>query len=269
MVLSAVKKHLKIYALLAKFAAIKTTTYRISFLVEILVEIGYAAALILFFRIVFAHITNLAGWEYYDILFLLGINIISSEVILGGFYIFNLNALPTRIKDGEIDFVLTKPISSLFHLSMGHPYFSSFISIIPGLYLMSFSLNSSGTSINPLDTFFGVLILICGFVIAYSILVMVASLSFVFTNAESLVKAGWFLIQDFKDKPHNIYTGVIGKLLFYVIPVVFMSSIPALTILKGVNYYHVLYATTLAAVFLYLATKVWNRMIRHYTSASS
>lgn len=269
MVLLVINKYIKIYLKLLKFAVIVATNYRASFFVEVLVELLYTLALLLFFRIIYFNLPNIAGWTLEEMLFLFGINIITSEAIVGGAYVFNLNRLPVRIKDGEVDFAFLKPISSLFNLSLGRPYISSFISIIPGFYLIGYSLQFLMSRISLSGVLAGTFVMLCGIVIYYSILVIIASFSFVLINTESLIKAGLWFVEDFKAFPHGIYRRILQPIFFYILPVVFISSIPASTVIKGIETKFILLAPILSLIFLLISIKVWNIMTRFYTSASS
>ena len=181
-----IKKYLKIYAKLFKFSIIRETTYHLSFIISILVELGYIAVLIVFFKVIYANIPTIAGWTYYEMLFMLGLNVISSELLLGLTYIFNLKTLPSEIVDGSLDLKLLKPINPLFHVSFARPFFISLIACLPGVYLMIYSAEFLMSNISLLNLMLGSIIFIAGFIIGYSILVIFSSLSFRFLNATTL-----------------------------------------------------------------------------------
>lgn len=268
MSLLAIKKYPKIYLTLLKYSFIEGTTYHISFLIQLFVEIGYSFALILFFYVIYSNIKEIVGWNYNEILFLLGLSIIADEVLLGAVSIFNLRRLPDKIRTGEIDFTLLKPIHSLFHLSLGKPYFTSFLSVIPGCYLMHYSIKQLGLGIEFFDLISGLFIFICGLIIGYSILVIISSLSFVFINAKPLPKIAEN-IMFYNERPHQVYRGFLKLIFFYIFPVVFICSIPSSAILRGVEPEYLLLSFILASVFLFGSVKIWNRLIKNYTSASS
>lgn len=140
MVINKLLKYIKIYFKLFKFGFILATAYRASFLIEILVELGYQIGFILFFVGVLMNVKSIGGWTYHEVMFLAGLSIVVSEVTLGAIYVFNLSRLPEKIKNGEIDTILLKPINSLFYLSLGLPYFASFVSCLTGIYVMWISV---------------------------------------------------------------------------------------------------------------------------------
>ncbi len=263
------KKYINIYKIMLKYSLIEETAYATHFITQVVVEVGYALILIVFFQVIYSNVSEIAGWSYYQILFLTGLTIVASELFLGAVHIFNLRALPEKIVNGDVDFVLLKPYSSLFNLSLGHPYPVSFISAIPGLFLMLYALINLGLVPKLSDIVAGGAIFIGGFIIAYSMSVIFASLTFVFINGRSIAKIGDHIVGDYGSFPHTIYRGGVRFLFFFIIPVVFISSVPAATILTGLEVKNLIYAYALSTLFLFIAVKVWNYMIKFYSSASS
>jgi ABC-2 type transport system permease protein len=233
------------------------------------VEIGHCLVTIIFFNVIYGNIKTIATWTYPEVLFLVGLNIVSSEIVYGLSFIPNLKFLPQQIKDGEIDGKLLKPINPLFHLSLLKIYLPSLISSLSGVYVMVYAVFHYALHITPLNLLIGILIFCCGHIIAYAILVSATALTFKYINADTLPNMGGQTILSFKINPHQIYEGGVRVLFTFVIPVVFMSSIPAQTMVKGGGVLYLLLSITLAALFLAVAIKFWNIMIRYYASASS
>jgi ABC-2 type transport system permease protein len=264
-----IRRYAKIYKTMLKYALIKSTQYKANFLLEIGVEIGYQATLILFFSILYGNIKEIAGWTYYEVLFLLGLNIIISEWYLALTQIYNLKELPQKIKDGEIDFILLKPMSSLFNLTLSTPYFTSFIASVAGIYLIVKSVPNLNYTISPMNVLAGLITCISGLIIAYSISVLLTSLAFKFANAERFPQIAQGIIFGYGNNPPEVYQGILKPIFYFLIPVVFIVGIPAETFIREIQWQYVLLSVTLAALFLYVTVRVWNIMIRYYSSASS
>ena len=232
-------------------------------------EFGYQAVLILFMQVIFSNIGAIAGWSYHEILFLTGLNIISSDIIVGAFGVYNLWSLPERIKNGDIDFTLLKPVNSLFSLCLSRPYLTSFISTFTGVILMGYAVNQMQISLSIVNIFTGLILLGIGSIIVFCIMCILGSLSFVFLNASQLPRLPSSMAFQFKIYPHQIYQGIWKFILYFILPVIFMGSIPAETMLKGLKFEYLLLGLALAVVFIYITIKVWNNMIKYYASASS
>jgi ABC-2 type transport system permease protein len=67
----------------------------------------------------------------------------------------------------------------------------------------------------------------------------------------------------------DAYTGVVRAVFFFIIPIVFISSVPAAALTRTIEPGLIMAAPLFAIVLLVLAVKVWNFMIKYYSSASS
>lgn len=269
MAIKTLKKYLRIYRIALKYSVIQSTTYRANFFLELLIEFGYQIGLVVFFYALFGHIADIAGWTYYEVLFLAGINIVYGGLLWGTTFVFGLTRLPEDIKNGNVDIALLKPMHPLFGLTLSKPYFTSLSSTLIGLAVMFYSVGKLGRVIRLQDLFFGMVIFCSGMVIAYSIAVIFSSASFRFLNSSAFEQVGERIIDMYARYPHDIYRSALRTVLFFFIPLVFATSVPSSTILRGVELRYVFWSIGLAFVFLTLAMLVWNRMIRYYSSASS
>lgn len=268
--LKKIARYFKLYLKYLKFDLIFDMNYRVSFLIQIIVEIFYAVVAIVFFNVLYSNVKEIVGWSYWEILFLLGIHSVMIEILISFVFAYNTNNLPERIKDGEIDFTLVKPINSFIALTILQPYATSLFAVAPGLYLIIISLTKIHLKLTILNVAGGIIILLCGFIIAYSVMAMVASLSFVFLNATTLPRVGMNLMTNFSSKPHQIFNNSILRIIFYFfLPSIFVASVPADTLIRGLNINFLILAIILATTFLFSAYWLWNKMIRYYSSASS
>lgn len=252
-----------------KYSFITASTYRFNFLLGLFVEIGYQCTIILFFNVLYGNIKEIAGWNYNEILLLLGIHLDITELFMGTVYIQNLAVLPKKIKDGEIDFALLKPFSSIFMLTAASPIFISFVSLLPGIYLIFTALTHISGSLNPLNIVMATIMFICGFIIEYAIATIITSLAFKYLNAQKLPEISSNVIFSFAKNPQQSYQGIVRIFFTFVIPIVFVSSVPASTLIRPIDWTLISLGIILAIVFAYATLKIWNIMIRNYTSASS
>lgn len=263
-------RYIKLYFKFCRFNFIYITTYRVSFLIEMGVELFYFVALIILFNVLYGNIKSIAGWTYYEMLFLIGIETIMSELFVGLVFANNTNDLPYKIRMGAIDFALLKPLSSLFSLTISSPYLPSLFSCLPGFYLIYVSLTNLHIKIGLLNFAGGMILLAAGFIIGYSVMVIISSLTFLFVNANALPRLGMNAIINFTTRPHQVFRGLILKTIFYfIIPVVFVVSIPSSVFIRSFSLTYVLLGIFISMLFLYFANRVWYKMIKYYSSASS
>ncbi|MDO8609462.1 MAG: ABC-2 family transporter protein [bacterium] len=244
--------------------------YRASFAIEMFVEIGYMIAQIIFFNILYGNLSSISGWTRYEMLFLIGIDMFVGELIIGMIFANNTNTLPEKIRNGDVDFTLLKPVGSLFFLTLSSTYLPSLFTSLIGIYFICIAISHLTIVWSLLNILGFIIIFLCGFIISYSVMVIIASLSFIFINAKPLPRLGMNTMIQFTDKPFQMFDGVFLKIIFFFIfPSVFITSIPVHTIIKGLNYIFLFQAIFLAGIFLFLVNWIWSKMIARYSSASS
>lgn len=264
------KKLFNIFLRYLKMDMMYDLSSRTSFMIMVGVEVFYVVASMIFFNVLYGNIKTLVGWSYYEMLLLVGFDTVMTELLIGFIFANGTNALPKRITTGYVDYFLLKPVPSYFLLNFVQPYFPSLVSTGFGFLLMGIALTHLSIPLSVL-TIVGTLILAgCGFAIGASIMIIVASLAFKFSDAKTLPRIGMNTVIFFSDKPHHMFNNVILKSIFFlIIPAVFLSSIPMYSLTHGVVPSYLISALILAFVFIHMSKKIWDRMIINYTSASS
>ena len=142
---------------------------------------------------------------------------------LGG-NVFNIN---TAVKQGDLDFILLKPVNSQFFISCRYVNSYALISIfILSVLLIKLSYayhNNTFIIINYIYYFFS---LILGMFIFYSLEFIIASLVFWFRNFSY---AGWLAgeLIKYARRPDSIYSKWFRKSLFTIFPMAMISSVPS------------------------------------------
>jgi len=264
-----IKKFFRLYPRLFKFALIWMMEYRVSFVVELIVELAYASWSLLLFSVLYSNVKTLVGWSYDQTLFFLGLNIVVSKLFVTLVWVYGIRTLPERVRNGQIDLVLLKPVNSMLLATVGTPYISSAISALVGVYLMAVSVTRLG-GVELVNLITGMILAMLGLVSMYFVSVLVISLAFLLEGSSFLTGLSNFVL-DYSAYPHGIYNHSIWlKTIFYfILPVIFWVSIPASIVVKEWLWWFVP-GSILSTLWLgFLATSLWQRLSRNYTGASS
>ncbi len=115
----------------------ETMAYRLNLFLMMLINVGWFAVYLGTCGVIFSRVQDLAGWGPYEVLFLAGTwQLIFT--LFTGLFVPNLSNFSWFIKTGEMDFVLCKPVSPLFYLSINRVELgglSSMLSAFPVLLL--------------------------------------------------------------------------------------------------------------------------------------
>jgi ABC-2 type transport system permease protein len=178
----------------------------------------------------------------------------------------NLNRIVKHVQEGTLDFILLKPINSQFWLSTYTLSPWGIPDLGFGLALMGYA--GSQLHLGLIDYLRGLFPLIMGFVSLYSFWFILGATSIWFVKIynvtevlRGLIEAGRF--------PITAYPVAYRIFFTFIIPVVFLTTVPAEAILNRVEWLELLGSGFLAAGFFYASSCFWRFALRFYTSASS
>ena len=180
----------------------------------------------------------------------------------------NLGAIVTHVREGTLDFVLLKPIDSQFWLSLRTLSPAGLPEIGLGLGLLAWGSHQAGVVVS-LPALFAVLVmLIAGGLILYSLWFLIAATSIWFVktwNATEVLRA---LLASGR-YPLSAYPPTLRLLFTFVLPVAFLTTVPAQVLLGEAAVPMLLAGLALALMFFAIARAFWLFALRFYTSASS
>ena len=172
------------------------------------------------------------------------------------------------IRTGEYDFYATKPVNSMFLVSMSKPKIYNLLTLFFVAILSVYCVVKSGMPISLVSIFFFVLFLLVGIILFY------------FINVVSVIPAFWFIrlfsLSDVVNRftqlmryPAGIYPMATKIVLFTIIPVLVVTYFPAWQLFNAPNYLYLLYAVIITLIFGIVANYLWKIGEKHYGSASS
>ncbi len=266
--LHEIKKHLKIYFLFMKFSVMSQMEYRSSFIGNMSMETGYLFVKLSYVVVVYQSGAKINGLSPDEILLFIG-----TFVMLTGFYagLFMINnyALRNKIKDGDLDLIITKPISLQFVATLRQADLTLFsVDVIAGLIMViiAWSRLAIPVTLSTVGGYVGLVIISC--LVSYSLFLMPQILSFWLMNTSSIAEitdSFW----DFNNMPMDIYTGWIKNIGIFLIPIFVVTNFPPLAALNRMPPLYLAWSVVLPLVLFYLVRQLWKRGLRNYSSASS
>jgi ABC-2 type transport system permease protein len=258
-------RYLNLIQIFWKTAIASELEYRLNFVFAALSSLGGLAGSLFSLFLFYGKGYNFQGWRWEEALIVVGI-FTFLEGFSSTFLASNLNRIVKHIQDGTLDFVLLKPISSQFWLSFHSFSVWGVPDLIFGLVIIFYagSLLSVGVGAYLLS----VIPLLSGLVIMYSLWFMLGATSIWFTKIynitevlKGLLAAGRF--------PIGAYPATYRFFFTFIIPVTFLTTVPAETLLGRGDPLWILSGGCLALVLLFLSGRVWRFALKFYTSASS
>jgi len=241
--------------------------FKANFLGGLFVDIVYYGSKFFFFSVIYSYVDALGVFTREDVMIFLIVAFISDTVYMFFFSgnIMNLNRLMIK---GELDYYLLKPISSQFMVSFRKVKSYAFISIFILIILLFNQLQEYSNHISLINYIMFFISFFMGIILWYSIEFMISSSCFWYKNFSV---AGWLSHEFFKFslRPDSIYTGFMRKILFSLVPMTLIASVPTRHLLYGPNIYYFVWQIFISIIFFCMARIVWKRGLKLYESASS
>ncbi len=258
---------LRVFGVYLKINVLNEAAYRVNFYVQLfesLVELGTALAGL---AVVFTYTGDLHGWTPDEMLALVGVYFMAGGVI--GLVIRpSLEQFITAVRDGSLDFTLTKPEDSQLLASVQTVNIWKLIDIVMGAAVLGTALARLGEKIGAGQAAMFGLMALAGVVIIYSFWLMLATLSFWFVRVENIL----VIFQSMYEAgrwPLSLYPNWLRFALTFVVPVAFATTIPAEALTGRLSINTLLGAVALALFLALLSRFVWRLGLRRYSGASA
>jgi ABC-2 type transport system permease protein len=260
-------KYLKIYSIFFKQYLKGLMEYRVDFLIGMFAFMLTQGAGLLFLYIIFQNIDALAGFSVDAILLMYGIGLIPKGI--DHLFFDNLWLLPQRVRQGQVDRYLLRPISPLYVFLVERFQPDAFGEILLGFGLVITTMIRMGSSIVWYEVLAIASFVFIGIFIFTALKLLTSSTSFWLKNSYPLIQITYNL-SDFTKYPILIYPKAIQLLMTFVIPFALVSYYPTIYLLGRISYFEVLtYILLVTGVLSFLALKVWQKGLKHYESTGS
>lgn len=259
--------YLKIWLACARYSVVRTLMFRFDFFLWAMVELFWMGVNVLLIEVIYRHTQNVAGWNKYEMMLLLGTSMLIQRFLMGFFW-SSIFELSRNIRSGHFDFFLAQPGNLMFMATTRKLDLDGLCNSFVAAALIVYSALKLELHPTVAQLALYALMIFCGLVIHYSILVISMSLAFWLTSAQG-VEGGYFTLTEFSRLPREAFKGFVSLLFVWVLPVVVVSNAPARLFLHGFEPRWVSGLFAAAVVWFSAAVWVFHRGLRRYSSASS
>jgi ABC-2 type transport system permease protein len=247
-------------------------SYRASFVVEMVTNIGGTALDVLTVLVMFRATKVIGGFTLPQAILMVSLS--SSAFVLADFTVGNIDQLKTYVRAGTMDAVLVRPLSAMAQLLLMDLPVRKALRLV-----LAFVTLAVGLHVNHISwTLPRVLLLVgaplFGAVFFGAIFVLSASLAFWWVDSGQLGSAFTYGGRDFTAYPVSVYGGWFRAVFAYGLGFGFVAYQPALALLGradplGLPAWAGYVSPLVALVAASLAAVVWRAGIRHYRSTGS
>lgn len=251
----------------ARYSLVRMMMFRGDFLVWTLVELFWMSVNLLMVSVIYSHTDSVAGWSKYEMMLLVGTSMLIQRFLMGFFW-SSIFEMGRNIRSGNFDFFLAQPGNIMFMATTRKIDPDSLLNSVVAISVVAYSAHRLGLHPGAADIALYAVMIFCGLVIHYSMLVLSISMAFWITSAQG-IEGSYFTLSEFSRLPREAFHGIASVVFVWLLPVVIVSNTPARTILHGIDTMMLLGLIVTTAAWFAVAVFVFNRGLRQYSSASS
>jgi len=262
------KKYLLIYGIFLKNGLMAQMEYRVNFLTSIAMEGGYLCVKLSYAVVVYRSGVTIHGLSPDEILLFIG-SFISLTGVYAGLYATSNFRLREKIKDGDLDLLISKPVSTQFMATLRHIDLTLFtLDMVAGLALVVIAWQRLYIPVTFVNIVGYAGFFVISSVVAYCVFLLPQILSFWLVNTSAIVEVSdsmW----DINSMPMGIYPRWIQQFGVFALPVFFITNFPPMFVLNKMTPGYYAWAVLAPIILLCVVRAFWNWGLRSYSSASS
>ena len=261
------RRYLRVYLACWRNCLARELEFRTSFALSAGSTMLWALFSMLLAGLIFSNVRQVAGWDL-DRMFILTGTFLLVEGLSAALFHKNMQRLSELVNKGELDFVLTRPISSQFLVSIRYVDFGDLPTAVVGIVYTLIGIGRLGLTPGPLEIGGYVVLVVSALLSLYAIWFMLVTLV-LWTGRINNIAAVVEPFMGLARMPSDIYQGLAKPILTYVLPIAVIATLPSKALLGIAQPEMVPYQVVLAAVLLWASHRFWHYSLRRYTSASS
>lgn len=217
--------------------------------------------------LVFREAGTVAGWTSQEAYLLLFMYYLTAPFIRA-FIIPGITEIPDLVRNGNLDFFLTKPIDPQFIITVRKIYWNQAIRPLIMLFVIPWYLSRIQLVVSPFNWFLCALVGIASIVGIYSIYLIISCSVFWLENIWNLDDL-YREIMDISKQPAEIFAGFMKNIIIFALPVALVASIPAQILMGKIGWQFSLIVFINSLILFIISRLFFKFALRHYSSASS
>lgn len=244
------------------------TVFRLDFFGPFFIDGTLYLIQLLAFEAVYANVDTIGSWGKGEMILYIGtfslLNALNMTI-----YFFGVNAIPSKVKSGELDLYLSKPVSPLFRLTFEHISPGSVLLILMSVCMIAYGVNRLNLKLTAARTAAYVFWIMIMAILYYEVEVLIRSVSLYIVSMarmEQVEIAGLDLCMKL---PGIAFYGVYKVIFYLILPYGIMATLPVQCMIGEMSLQMAVYGICVVMVFSAVTAIVWRRGLKHYNSASS
>jgi len=250
-----------------KVGALNELQYRANFFIQIFQSLLALGVGLFGLALVFNQTADLAGWSAPELLIVMGIFFIMGGLIRVSVQP-NMERLMGEIRQGTLDYALTKPADSQVLVSIREVRIWQSVDILVGAIVLVYGLFQLQAQVGLLNGLAFAAALMMGGLMVYCFWLMITTGAFWVIRIDQIVELFQGVYQAGR-WPVTIYPGWLRILLTFLVPVAFAVTVPAESLTGRLTGQTLLFSFLLTLLLMVVARFIWRFGLRFYSGASA
>ena len=217
--------------------------------------------------LVFGQTSNLAGWTQSELLAVMGVHILMGGLIGAGVQP-NMERLMGDVRQGTLDFILTKPEDAQVLISVREFRIWRLVDVVVGGIVLGYAIAQIQGQIGLTTAFAFAVALLIGAVMIYCFWLILTTAAFWIVRMDEIHEL-WDGIYQSGRWPVTIYPGWLRISLTYLVPIAFAVTVPAEVLTGRLTLETLVIATGFALALVLISRWWWRFGLKHYAGASA
>jgi len=250
-----------------KLGSLNELQYRVNFFIQLLQSAISVATALVALAVIYAQTDALNGWSQSELQVVIGIQILLGGVIQTSIQP-NMQRLMEEVRDGKLDFALTKPEDSQVLVSVRDVRIWRAVDVFSGAAVLAYGIAGLESSVGVGDALLFLGLLVLGAVVIYCFWLVIATLAFWIVNVWEIMELFNGVYQT-RRYPTSIYPGWLRFGVTFLVPIAFAITVPAEAVTSRLDWGTVGIAVGFAAILFAVTRWWWGFGLRRYSGASA
>jgi ABC-2 type transport system permease protein len=265
---SSFLRYFRIYAALWKNSVTREMIFKGNFLLWIIVELLWFGLQLSFIGVLYLHTDNIGTWTKWQVVLLVGASHFIQQ-IFQAFFLINCTNLSELVRTGKLDFLLLMPVNTRFVVSFRQVDLGAFVNAVSALGVMAYAARQMHLAPTAGQVLGFAFLCLAGIIIHYSLMFLLASISFWTVKAQGIVW-GYYNLFQIARMPDEAFRGLFKAVFTFAIPMLLVTNVPVRVLANKLDQaLPVALLLGMSVVCFLVSEWGWRASLKRYTSASS
>jgi ABC-2 type transport system permease protein len=256
-----------VIATLVRVGALNELQYRVNFFLQLFQSLVALATAIAVILLVFLYTTSLGGWSPWELMVVVGVHTVLGGVIRALIQP-SMQLLMEDIREGTLDFVLTKPVDAQLLVSVRRMSVWQLVDVAVGLGVVMVASVQLRQGIGLLDVLVFLATLLLGTVMIYCLWLVITTGAFWIIRMEHVAELFNGLYQAGR-WPVGLYPGWLRLIFTALVPLAFAVTLPSEALTGRAGVLALVGASAFTLVLVAFTRWFWRLGVRNYAGASA